>query len=442
VEHTLFICGVNHRTAAVAVRERLAYAEAEVSPMLARLKDCTSEITEAALLSTCNRVELIGVTADVTRASDRATAFFAADRGVSRDAFAPALYRFDARAAARHLFRVGASLDSMIVGEPQILGQLKTAYMQAAQAGTAGPVLHRAFHKAFSVAKRIRKATLIGHGAVSVSSAAVSLAGKIYDSLADKTVILMGSGKMAELTARSLTRLGVEALLITSRTFDHAVALARELGGTAVPYDNFKPYLKMADVVIGSLAVTRPVLTPEEFEAIVRERRYRPMFLIDLGVPRNFDERLNSIENVYLYDIDDLSAVVIESREEREREAQKAETIVDQELDSFMRWLDGLELVPAIKDIRSSIERLRELELQRHSGWLAGLAPAERTRIEALTRGLANKVFHRVLSGLRAGRTGKGDAAYAAEIARRLLCADLATDVAALDDQEADDEEF
>jgi glutamyl-tRNA reductase len=442
MEPTIFIVGVNHRTATVAVRERLAYAEAEVAPMLARLKHRTSTIAEAALLSTCNRVELIGVATDLARASEEATAFFADDRGVTPEAFAPALYRFDARAAARHLFRVGASLDSMIVGEPQILGQLKTAYVQAAQAGTAGLVLHRAFHKAFSVAKRVRKTTLIGHGAVSVSSAAVSLAGKIYDSLADKTVILMGAGKMAELTARSLMRLGIEALLITSRTFDHAVALARELGGTAVPYDNFKPYLKMADVVIGSLAVTKPVLAPEEFEVIVRERRYRPMFLIDLGVPRNFDQRINSIENVYLYDIDDLSSVVLESREDREREAEKAETIVDQELDLFMRWLDGLELVPAIKDIRSSIEHLRELELRRHSGWLAGLAPAERTRIEALTRGLANKLFHRVLSGLRDGRTGKSDAAYAAEIARRLLCADLAVDSAAMDDEDMDDEEF
>ena len=440
MEQALFIFGVNHRTASVAVRERLAYGENEIVSALARLKTRAPTIAEAALLSTCNRVELIGVARDTSRAAEESTLFLAGDRGVDADALAPTLYRFDGRAAVRHLFRVGASLDSMVVGEPQILGQLKAAYAQAGEAGTTGLVLHRAFHKAFSVAKRVRQATLIGHGAVSVSSAAVSLAGKIFDTLADKTVMLIGAGKMAELTARNLKRLEIETLLITSRTFDNAVSLARELCGTVVPFENFKPYLKMADVVIGSLAVTRPVLGPEEFEAIVRERRYRPIFLIDLGVPRNFDERLNSLENVYLYDIDDLGAVALESREEREREAQKAETIVELELDTFMKWLDGLILVPAIKDIRSSIERLRDVELKRHRAWLAGLKPAERERIESLTRGLVNKLLHRVLSGLRDARTGAPDGAYAAEIARRLLCADLGVDAASLDDDDDDDE--
>jgi len=440
MDQTLFILGVNHQTAPVAVRERLAFADDEIVGALGRLKQCAPALAEAALISTCNRVEIIGVTGDNARAAAEATGFLASDRGVASEAFAPALYNFAGREAARHLFRVGASLDSMVVGEPQILGQLKIAYAQAVEAGSAGLVLHRAFHKAFAVAKRVRKATLIGHGAVSVSSAAVSLAGKIFDTLADKTVMLMGAGKMAELTARNLKRLGIESLLITSRTFDNAVALARDLGGTAVPLDSFKPYLKIADVVIGSLAATRPVLGPEEFETIVRERRYRPMFLIDLGVPRNFDERLNSMENVYLYDIDDLGAVVTESREEREREAQKAATIVELELESFLKWLDGLDLVPAIKDIRTSIERLRDVELDRHRAWLAGLEPVERARIESLTRGMVNKLLHRILSGLRNGNAGAPDGLYAAEIARRLLCSELVLEGAPLDD-DGDDEE-
>jgi glutamyl-tRNA reductase len=440
MDQTLFILGVNHQTAPVAVRERLAFADDEIVGALGRLKQCAPALAEAALISTCNRVEIIGVTGDNARAAAEATGFLASDRGVASEAFAPALYNFAGREAARHLFRVGASLDSMVVGEPQILGQLKIAYAQAVEAGTAGLVLHRAFHKAFAVAKRVRKATLIGHGAVSVSSAAVSLAGKIFDSLTDKTVMLMGAGKMAELTARNLKRLGIESLLITSRTFDNAVALARGLGGTAVPFDSFKPYLKIADVVIGSLAATRPVLGPEEFETIVRERRYRPMFLIDLGVPRNFDERLNSMENVYLYDIDDLGAVVTESREEREREAQKAATIVELELESFLKWLDGLDLVPAIKDIRTSIERLRDVELDRHRAWLAGLEPIERARIESLTRGMVNKLLHRILSGLRNGNAGAPDGLYAAEIARRLLCSELVLEGTPLDD-DGDDEE-
>jgi len=429
----LLIFGLNHENAPVAMRERLAYAENEIVPALLRLKRQAPSLAEAALLSTCNRVEIIGAAADSMRAAEESMRFLAHDRAVAPETFRPALFHLEGRAAARHLFRVGASLDSMVVGEPQILGQVKAAYAQAAEAGTAGLVLHRAFHKAFSVAKHVRRATLIGHGAVSLSSAAVSLAGKIFDTLDDKTVMLMGAGRMAELTARSLKRLGIEALLITSRTFDNAVALARELAGTAVPYDNFKPHLKMADVVIGSLAVTRPVLGPAEFEIVVRERRYRPTFLIDLGVPRNFDERLNSLENVYLYDIDDLGKVALESRDEREREAIRAEPLVELEVDSFMRWLEGLDLVPAIKDIRSSIEQLRAGELERHRAWLAGLAPGERARIELITRSLLNKLLHRVLSGLRDSQTAATEGAYAAAIARRLLCGGIN-----LDDQDGD----
>ena len=449
MDEKLLIVGVNHRTAPVAVRERLAYGDGEIAGALGRLKDRAPALAEAALISTCNRVEIIGVAADSARAIDEATGFLAADREVDAALFAGALYRFEGRDAAHHLFRVGASLDSMVLGEPQILGQLKLAYGYAAEAGTAGLVLHRAFHRAFSVAKRVRKATLIGHGSVSVSSAAVRLAGQIFDTLSDKTVMLMGAGQMAELTARQLHTLGAETLLVTSRTFDHAVTLARALGGTAVPFENYRPYLKIADIVIGSLAAARPVLEPEDFEATLRERRYRPMFLIDMGVPRNFDARLNAMENVYLYDIDDLGAVVTETVGERAREAGKAETIVADALAAFMRWMEGLDLVPAIKDIRVSIEQLRDTELGRHRAWLATMEPAERQRIESLTRTLVNKLLHRILAGLRSTGAGSPDPVYTAEIARRLLCGELVAEgsalgsaVANLDfDLDADDDE-
>jgi glutamyl-tRNA reductase len=420
MENTLFILGVNHRTAPVAVRERLAFAEAEVAAALQRLKLETG-IGEAALLSTCNRVEVIGVTSDPDRVEDEVARFLAGDRRVERSSFSDALYHFNGRDAVRHLFRVGASLDSMVVGEPQILGQLKLAYAQAAEAATVGLVLHRAFHKAFQVAKRVRKATLIGHGSVSISSVAVSLAGQIFDTLSNKTAMLMGAGKMAELTARHLKALGIESLLITSRTFDRAVALARELGGTAVPFENYKPYLRMADILIGSVSVAKPILTHHEVDAIIRERKYRPMFLIDLGVPRNFDERLNEIENIYLYDIDDLDAVAQKSLGEREREAEKAEEIVVEEIDAFLKWLAELEIVPTIKEIRVSMEQLRDLELTRHRTWLRTLEPAERERIEMLTRGLVNKLLHRVMAGLRHHDSSSPEAINTAEIARRLL---------------------
>jgi glutamyl-tRNA reductase len=441
MDQTLFIVGINHRTAAVAVRERLAYAEDEIVAALGRLSAAAPAVAEAALLSTCNRVEVVGVAADPARAADETLKFLAEDRGVEQTVFNDAVYSFVGRDAARHMFRVGASLDSMVVGEPQILGQLKLAYAQASAARSVGLVLHRAFHKAFTVAKRVRRGTLIGHGSVSVSSAAVSLAGQIFDTLKDKTVMLMGAGKMAELTARQLSALGIESLLITSRTFDRAVALARELGGTAVPYENYKPYLKMVDVLIGSVSSTRPVIGPEEFEAVIRERRYRPMFLIDMGVPRNFDERLNAMQNVYLYDIDDLGALVNRSLGDREREAEKAEQIVELELESFLKWLEGLDLTPTIKDIRYSIERLRDVEMGRHRGWLAQLEPAERERVELLTRGLTNKLLHRILSGLKQRDDKTLDAAFAAEVARRLLGAEFDAQDAELDDADDADED-
>ena len=437
---TLFILGLNHRTAPVAVREQLAYAEADIPNALAKIRHSVGAVSEVAILSTCNRVEIVGVATDPSVASFELAKFIADDRGIGLPVFGDALYRMEGREAARHLFRVGASLDSMVVGEPQILGQLKLAYAEAAQAGTVGLVLHRAFHKAFSTAKRIRRGTLIGHGAVSIASAAVALANQIFDKLGDKTVMLMGAGKMAELTARQLQSIGIESLLITSRTFDNAVTLARELGGTAVPFDNYKPYLKIADVVIGSLSVTKPVVGPEEFEAVIKERRYRPMFLIDLGVPRNFDERLNTLENVYLYDIDDLGRVIDKSLAEREKEADKAEEIVEQELEAFERWMAGLDLVPTIKDIRYSIERLRDVELDRNQGWIATLDAPERLRVEHLTRSLTNKLLHRILLGLRQGGNSAADNNYAAEVARRLLCGEFDLDDSEFDAIEDDEE--
>ncbi len=440
MDQSLFILGVNHRTAPVAIRERLAYADAEVVAALERLRRRARALSEAAILSTCNRVEIIGVAPDVAGAFDDAAAFVAEDRNAALKAFAPSLYRLEGRDAARHLFRVGASLDSMVLGEPQILGQMKIAYARAAEAGTVGLVLHRAFHRAFTAAKRIRKATLIGHGSVSVSSAAASLAGRIFDTLSDKTVMMLGAGKMAEMTARQLKSKPIKSLVISSRTFDHAAVLARELGGIAVPFEDYRPHLKSADIVIGSVASTRPIVGPEEFEAVIKERRYRPIFLIDLGVPRNFDERLNRLENVYLYDIDDLGQVVHKSQAEREREAARAEEIVELELESFWRWMNGLDLVPTIRDIRYSIDRLRDLEMGRHRGWLKGLAPDERERIDLLTRGLTNKLLHRILQGLRkSGNSAEG--AYTAEVARKLLCDELGVssdELDALEDSTAD----
>ena len=435
MDQTLFIVGINHRSAPVALRERLAFAEDEIVAALGRLQAVVpgggrgrADLDLQSRRGGRSRRR-------IRRApTDEDAQIFIRRSKRRRDAFAEAIYSFAGRDAARHLFRVGASLDSMVVGEPQILGQLKLAYAQASEARSVGLMLHRAFHKAF----HRRQARAQGHAYRSRlgfdQHGGGRLAGQIFDTLKDKTVMLMGAGKMAELTARQLSALGIESLLITSRTFDRAVALARELGGTAVPYDNYKPYLKMVDVLIGSVSSTKPMLGPDEFESVIRERRYRPMFLIDMGVPRNFDERLNALQNVYLYDIDDLGALVQRSLGDREREAEKAEQIVELELESFLKWLAGLDLTPTIKDIRYSVERLRDDELGRARGWLAQLEPAERERVELLTRGLTNKLLHRILSGLKQRDDKTLDAAFAAEVARRLLGAEFDAQDDALND--------
>src|SRR5581483_11084581 len=266
--------------------------------------------------------------------------------GVDASMLSTHLYRHADRDAVRHLFRVAASLDSMVVGEPQILGQMKEQYALAASVGATGRVLHRCFHKSFSVAKRIRSETGIAEKAVSVGSAAAELARGIFDRLQDKTAMLIGAGAMGELTARQLLAQGVGSVLVTNRTYDRAIDVARELGGMPLPLDRIARYLPMADLVIGAASSDEFILTPALLEDALRERRRRPMFLVDLAVPRSFDPAVNELDGVYLFDIDDLEGVIADNRGARAREAEKAQTIVAAEVDAFWHWFTSLDAVP------------------------------------------------------------------------------------------------
>lgn len=420
MEQTLLIVGLNHSSAPVEVREPLAFADEEVPDALGQLLRVAPAVSEAALLCTCNRVELVAAAPAPEPAFGELARFLSQARPVDSATVGRALYRLEGREAIRHLFLVSTSLDSMMVGEPQILGQVKAAYARAVAAGTVGLILHRAFHHAFAVAKRVRTATLIGHGPVSSATAAVSLAAQIFESLNDKTVLLIGAGQMGELTARQLARQGVQTLFVTSRTFDRALALARRLGGTAVPYENYKTYLKLADIVVGSAAARTFILGPREVAAAMQERSRRPMFFVDLGVPRNFAPELNALESVYLYDIDDLGNVVTRAVDEREREAEKARQMVELETEAFLEWMERLHLVPTIKQICSSLEEIRQAELGRSRGWLAAMPAPDRERVYALTQSLVNKLLHRVLAGLRDGGAA-ADKVYTDAI-RRLFC--------------------
>jgi glutamyl-tRNA reductase len=397
----LWLLGLSHRSAPVELRERLALDDATAGELARQLLEQVPGLEECALLSTCNRVEVVGC-GDLA-AVDPAVVVGVLRNGrpLNDEEIRRHLYLHEDRAAARHLFRVASSLDSMVVGEPQILGQVKGFYEAAVRAGTTGVVLHRVFHKAFSAAKRVRSETGIGGRNVSVSSVAVELAMQIFESLSEKTALLIGAGKMAELAARQFRDRGIGGLMFANRTFDRGVELARELHGTPVPFEELSRYLPMADVVIGSTAATEFLLTEADVQEASRLRGYRPTFLIDLGVPRNFDPHINDLRNVYLYDIDDLQSVIGENREERGREAARAEEIVSEEIESFWRWFENLDVVPTIVGLRDKAARICRRELDRTFGALKHLGDDERKSIEAMAEAIVNKLLHEPIARLK-----------------------------------------
>jgi len=396
----IIVVGLSHRTAPVETREQVAIAEAEMAAAYRRLLE-RSHVEEGVIVSTCNRVEVIATGQHADAAATDVAEFLRTSPDTEIEGFEEHLYVHRGVEAVRHVFRVASSLDSMVVGEPQILGQLKESYTRAASLGATGTVLHRLFHKSFSTAKRVRAETTIASRAVSVASAAVDLARKIFEKLEDKTAMLIGAGQMSELAARHLLANGVGNLISTNRTFERAVELAREFGGTPVPFEQFPRYLRLADVVIGSTAAEEPVVTPAMVQEVLRERNQQPMFFIDLSVPRNFDPRLNEMANVYLYDIDDLEGVIEVNLEERAREAEKAERLVDVEVESFCRWLGSLNAVPTIVALRRRIESIRRAELDRTLASLRELSERERDALEAMTAAICNKILHAPICKLK-----------------------------------------
>ncbi len=404
----LLLIGLNHRSSPVEVRERLAFTNETLEPALRRLVD-RQVVREGAIVSTCNRVEVITCTTDVNAASEQITAILAEVQQVARSLFENHLYTRVGKDAVSHLFRVTSSLDSMVVGEPQILGQVKDAYAASSTSGALGVILHRCFHKSFSVAKRVRSETRVAAKAVSISSAAVDLAKSIFDHLDDKTAMVIGAGEMGEQTVKHLQGNGIGTVLVTNRTFHRAVELARQCNGTVVPFEQLHKHLRLADVVIGSVGGNEYLLAPAVVEEVSRERKRRPMFFIDLGVPRNFDPRLNKIENVFLYDIDDLEKVIEDNKDEREREAIKAESIVAEEVESFWSWLASMEVTPTIVALREKAETIRRRELEKTLASLKDLPPHARQAIEALSASITNKLVHPPIAYLKdSSKSGEG----------------------------------
>ncbi len=351
----LLITGVSHKTAPVEIRERLAFSEAVLPAALAQLKS-KEGVSEALILSTCNRVEVVVASDDSVDLRALVGEFLAETRQASAASLGPCLYHHEGRAAIHHLFRVAASLDSMVVGEPQILGQLKTAYAVAKAQGSLSGLLDNVLARAFGVAKRVRSETGIGQMAVSISYAAVELARKIFGSLEGKTVMIVGAGKMSELSARHLRRSGASHIFVTNRTHERAVEVASLFQGTPVEYAKFLSLLPEVDILITSSGAPHYILHKAEMQRVIGVRRNKPMFLIDIAVPRNIAPNVNEVDNVFLYDIDDLQGVVNANLREREVEAGHAEGIIAQEVERMLARLKAQEVAPAIVSLREQLE--------------------------------------------------------------------------------------
>ncbi len=415
----LLVAGVSHKTAPVEVRERLAFVE---SSLPAALRDLTSRqgIVEALLLSTCNRVEIVLAADDTVDPAATVSAFLQESRGITPEALGPSLYQHEGRDAIHHLFRVASSLDSMVVGEPQILGQLKQAYAHAKANDCLTGLLEGIVARAFNVAKRVRSETGIGQMAVSVSYAAVELARKIFGTLNGRTVMIVGSGKMSELAARHLRRSGASHIFVTNRTFERAQELAGIFQGTPVEYTRFPAMLPEVDIVITSSGAPHFVLTRDEMQRVIGARRNKPMFLIDIAVPRNIEPSVNEIDNIYLYDIDDLQEVVNSNLRERIKEADRAEALVDQEVEHMMARLKVQEIAPTIVSLQGQLEQIRAGEIERVRRKLGTLTPEQEEAVELLTRGIINKIAHGPISELRR-QAGRPDGVHVIDAIRQVF---------------------
>jgi glutamyl-tRNA reductase len=387
----ILVVGLNHETASVAVREALAFPKERLPEALARLR-AEAGLEEAMILSTCNRVEVYGrASAPVAEA---VAVFLARFHARPLEELEPHLYRLEGEEAVRHAFRVAASLDSMVLGEPQILGQVKEAYDAAERAGALGSVLNALRNRSIGAAKRARTETSIGRNAVSVSHVAVELARKIFGRLHDRSVLLVGAGKMSELAARQMVRDGARAAVLGGRTLDRAEQLAAALGGRAAPFEELRTEMAKADVVISGTGAPGIVVRREDVEAAQDARHHRPLFLIDIAVPRDVDGAAASVPGVFLYDLDDLKSVAEANLRERRKEASAAEGILDQEVREFLDWRRSLDVVPLLVELRQRADEIRRAEVDKARKRLGPLTAEQENALEAVTSAIVNKLLH------------------------------------------------
>ncbi len=399
---SIVLVGVNHKTAPVEVRELLAFSEEACAEGLRALVD-GEVVSEGLIVSTCNRVEVLTATTSeqIKQSRERITNFLSQSRSLPHDLFRDHSYSHIDDQAVRHIFRVASSLDSMVVGEPQVLGQVRQAYSVALEAGTAGRVLNRLIHQAFRVAKRVRSETGIAANAVSISYMAVELGKKIFGSLKGQSVLLVGAGEMAELSARHLINAGVARVLIANRTEESSERLAKEFGGESVSFERLADYLPDADIVVCSTGAGEYVVTADMARKALNRRRNRPAFFIDISVPRNLDPAIGDLPNAFVFDIDDLESVISSNIREREREAERAELIVDSEVMQFQQSLRVMEIGPSIGALRQKLQDIARSEMIRQRNRLGHLTPEQESAVEALLLSTVNKISHPLIDRMR-----------------------------------------
>lgn len=414
--------GMNHETAPVELRECLAKDPAHADRALAMMRELAC-VKEGMFLSTCNRVEALFTTEQTDEAKGSVIAVLSKLGGMPSESLCSNLFTYEDRDAVRHIFRVASSLDSMVIGEPQILGQIKEAYTRATKENTTGVILNRLLHRAFHTAKRVRTETGISDAAVSVSYAAVELAKKIFYDFKGKKVLLIGAGEMAELAARHLLSQGVSAITVANRTFQKAVEVAQVFKGVPVSFEEIEAQLLEADIVISSTAAPGYVITHDQVKGSMKKRRNRPLFFIDIAVPRDVEPEVNDLENVYAYDIDDLKGIIQMNRGQREEEAIKAERIVEEEVIKFEQWLKTLEVVPTIVSLKEKAETIRQAELKKSLSSLGELSPSQMKSLEALTLSITEKILNDPILFLKQKADRPLGKSYL-DTARRLFCLD------------------
>lgn len=394
------VTGLSHKTAPVEIREKLNFPPETIAESLQALVR-SKHVSEAVILSTCNRTEIYSLAKEPEVGKKAVVDFLLGYSGLKLKDLNDYLYFYNADHAIHHLFSVSASLDSMVLGEAQILGQVKEAYAFSESADCSGVIFHRLFRRAFTVGKRVRTETSIGESAVSVSYAAVQLAKKVFEDLTGHTCMILGAGEMSELTALHLVDQGVSSVLVTNRTFERAEKLANQFKGKAVKFDEMREEMVNADIVISSTAAPHYVVNKDDMKFVMKKRRNQPIFLIDISVPRDIDPDVNKLDNVYLYDIDDLQKVVESNKEERLKAAKIGEAIIEEEKSQFLHWISTLEVTPTIAELKEKADKIKEEELEKVISKLRDLSEGDLERIKALSNVIVNRILHEPIINLK-----------------------------------------